>query len=226
MDHTYLHKPFAFVNNIILKKRKEMTNIMNKHYENENFYDALDIGTTEDNDYDHSNYLIKNLKKIKLFKSISDQKIDSHFFIKSLRKSITAEFTPEEIDQYRSDLVLSNATIEHVGNSKNQLQMISNIIKLTKKNFLLIMPNRYYPVDFHTQIPLIHWFPKNIHRKILSLIGLKFYSKEENLNLLSIDDLHSLFKNFYSIKYEIRYIRLFGFKSNYMIFGKIISKSK
>tara|TARA_B100000795_G_C22644042_1_gene377644 strand:+ start:209 stop:811 length:603 start_codon:yes stop_codon:yes gene_type:complete len=200
-----------------------MINIINKHYEDEDLYDALDIGTTEDEEYDHSNYLVKNLKKIKVFKSISDQKINSDFFTKLLNKSILKKLTPEEIDQYGSDLVLSNATIEHVGSSKNQLQMISNIIKLTKKNFLLIMPNRYHPIDFHTQIPLIHWFPKNIHRKILSLIGLKFYSKEQNLNLLSIEDLKNFLKNFHSIEYEIRYIRLFGFKSNYMIFGKIIS---
>jgi len=223
LNFIYLHKPTDFINSIILKKRKEMINIINKHYEDEDLYDALDIGTTEDEEYDHSNYLVKNLKKIKVFKSISDQKINSDFFTKLLNKSILKKLTPEEIDQYGSDLVLSNATIEHVGSSKNQLQMISNIIKLTKKNFLLIMPNRYHPIDFHTQIPLIHWFPKNIHRKILSLIGLKFYSKEQNLNLLSIEDLKNFLKNFHSIEYEIRYIRLFGFKSNYMIFGKIIS---
>jgi len=223
LSFIYLHKPTDFINSIILKKRKEMINIINKHYEDEDLYDALDIGTTEDEEYDHSNYLVKNLKKIKVFKSISDQKINSDFFTKLLNKSILKKLTPEEIDQYGSDLVLSNATIEHVGSSKNQLQMISNIIKLTKKNFLLIMPNRYHPIDFHTQIPLIHWFPKNIHRKILSLIGLKFYSKEQNLNLLSIEDLKNFLKNFHSIEYEIRYIRLFGFKSNYMIFGKIIS---
>ena len=223
MNFIYLHKPTDFINSIILKKRKEMINIINKHYEDEDLYDALDIGTTEDEEYDHSNYLVKNLKKIKVFKSISDQKINSDFFTKLLNKSILKKLTPEEIDQYGSDLVLSNATIEHVGSSKNQLQMISNIIKLTKKNFLLIMPNRYHPIDFHTQIPLIHWFPKNIHRKILSLIGLKFYSKEQNLNLLSIEDLKNFLKNFHSIEYEIRYIRLFGFKSNFIVFAKIIS---
>ena len=81
-------------------------------------------------------------------------------------------------------------------------------------------------IDFHTQIPLIHWLPKNIHRKILSLIGLKFYSKEENLNLLSLEELKNLLKNFHLIEYEIRSIRLFGFISNFMIFGKITNKSK
>ena len=86
---------------------------------------------------------------------------------------------------------------------------------------MIITPNRYHPIDFHTQIPLIHWLPKTIHRKILSLIGLKFYAQEENLNLLSKNDLVKFLNNFSNIEYDIRYINLLGFKSNFLIFGKI-----
>ena len=223
MSSIYLHKPNNFINNIILRKRKEMLDIINEYCENKDLHDALDIGSTNDIKNEHSNYLIKNLKKIKVFKSISDQKINSDFFADCLTKSILEKFTSDEINQYKSDLVLSNATIEHVGSSENQLQMISNIIKLSKKNFVLITPNRYHPIDFHTQIPFIHWLPKAIHRKILSLIGLKFYSKEKNLNLLSVTNLKNFLSNFDNIKYEIRYIRLFGFKSNFIVFVKIVS---
>jgi len=209
------------MNRIILKKRKEMLDIINKFYEKDELYDALDIGTTNDMEYYHSNYLIKNLKNLKTYKSISNQKIDSNFFIKTLNKSILERFSIDEINNYSSDLVLSNATIEHVGNSANQLQMISNIITLTKKKFCLITPNRSHPIDFHTQIPFIHWLPKKIHRKILSLIGLKFYSKEENLNLLSTTDLVNFLNNFDNIEYKIQYINFLGFKSNCIIFGKV-----
>ena len=55
------------MNRIILKKRKEMLDIINKFYEKDELYDALDIGTTNDIQYYHSNYLIKNLKNIKTF---------------------------------------------------------------------------------------------------------------------------------------------------------------
>ena len=220
MSVVYLHKPGQLVNQIILKKRKEMVKMINEYFKNISLNDALDIGTTNDMEYDHSNYLIKNLENIKIFKSISDQKITSSFFLKSITKSIIDDFTNEEVDQFQSDLVLSSATIEHVGNFTNQLKMISNIIKLTKKNFVIITPNRFHPIDFHTQIPFIHWFPRKVHRMILSLIGLKFYSKEENLNLLSQTDLKNFLNNFTNIEYEIRYINLIGFKSNFLIFGK------
>ncbi len=112
MSVVYLHKPGQLVNQIILKKRKEMVKMINEYFKDISLNDALDIGTTNDMEYDHSNYLIKNLENIKIFKSISDQKITSSFFQKSLTKSIIDDFTNEEVDQFQSDLVLSSATIE------------------------------------------------------------------------------------------------------------------
>ena len=196
-----------------------MIKLINKNLKSEVFFDALDIGTTDDMDYESSNYLIKNLEEINVFKSISDQKINSIFFLKSLNKSILDNFSADEIHQYKADIVISNATIEHVGNYKNQLKMISNIVDLTKKKFIITTPNRFHPFDFHTKIPLIHWLPKKIHRKILSIFGLKYFAREENLNLLSINDLKNLLNNFELIEYKVFYIRFFGFISNYIIIG-------
>ena len=203
-----------------------MIKLINKNLKGEVFFDALDIGTTDDMDYESSNYLIKNLEEIKVFKSISDQKINSIFFLKSLNKSILDNFSADEIHQYKADIVISNATIEHVGNYKNQLKMISNIIDLTKKKFIITTPNRFHPFDFHTKIPLIHWLPKKIHRKILSIFGLNYFAREKNLNLLSINDLKNLLNNFELIEYKVFYIRFFGFISNYIIIGtKWMTKS-
>ena len=183
---------------------------------------ALDIGTTNDLENESSNYLIKNIKNIKIFKSLSNQKIDPNFFQKSINKSITEDLTQDEIYSFGSDVVISNATIEHVGNLNSQLKMISNIIKLSKKFFIITTPNRYHPIDFHTKIPLIHWLPKNFHRKLLSILGLKYFADEKNLNLLSENDLKYLLNHFKNIEYRIHYIKLFNFKSNFIIIGKIL----
>ena len=82
-----------------------MVDMINKFYEKDEVYDALDIGTTNDMEYYHSNYLIKNLKNIKTYKSISNQKLDSNFFTKTLNKSILEEFSTDGINNYSSDLV-------------------------------------------------------------------------------------------------------------------------
>ena len=183
---------------------------------------SLDIGTTNDFDKKSSNLIIKNLREITILKSISNQKIDESFFNISLTKSITNDFTNIEIDKMSSDLVISSATIEHVGNEKNQIKMIENIIKLSKKYFVITTPNKLYPIDFHTKIPLIHWLPKKVHRFLLKIIGLNYLSKEENLNLLSKSDLEKMMKNFNDlVDFKIQTINLFNFVSNFVVIGKI-----
>ena len=218
----YSNKHNNLLDKIVIKKRYEMSEIINKYISNQSIEHALDIGTTDDDGFESSNYLIKNLRNIKIYRSISNQKINSKFFSKTLTKSITDNFSHEEIENYSSDLVISNATIEHVGDKNSQIKMTENIIKLSKKIFVITTPNRFYPFDFHTKIPLIHWLPKKIHRKILKIIGLEYFSKIENLNLLSKDDILEIFSNFKNIKYKIFHIKLAQIKSNFIIIGEII----
>ena len=120
----------------------------------------------------------------------------------------------------KSDLVISNATIEHVGNFNNQKKMIQNIILLTKKYFIITTPNRFHPIDFHTKLPFLHWFPKNIHRRILKILKLDFFSREENLNLLGKNELKNLLTVSGAKNYKIFDITFLGFKSNYIVIGK------
>ena len=206
---------------IITKKRSQIVDIINDQIILNNINEVLDIGTTNDTKNKSSNFIVKNLKNVKNFYSISDQLITSSFFKKTLQKSITENFSEYEIENLKSDLVISNATIEHVGNYDNQKAMINNMIKLSKKMIIISTPNRYHPLEFHTKIPFIHWLPKNIHRKILKNIKLTFFSKEENLNLLSKSDLSSFVEN-EKVKSEFKYIKFLFFKSNLIFIGKKI----
>ena len=217
----YVINHYNFFDKIILKKRLEISNIINNKIKDLQIHDALDIGTTSDDKNASSNIIIKNIKNIDNFKCISDQIINSNFFNKKLKKSITEEFSEKELYEFSSDLVISNATIEHVGGELKQKKMLENIIKLTKKIFIITTPNRFYPIELHTKIPLLHWFPKPIYRKILKIIGLPFYANEENLNLLSADELKKMLNN-QKITYEIKFLKLFFFKSNIIIIGEKI----
>jgi len=217
--NTYLRSHTKLTDNIIHKKRLEIISIIKGELENKSFIDILDIGTTQDNSKS-SNLIIKNLKNFQKYKSISNQKIKSNFFSKFLKKYITQELSSNEIEEFSSDVVISNATIEHVGSYLEQLKMIENIIKLTKKIFIIVTPNRMHPIEFHSKIPFLHWLPKKLHRKILSIFGLKYLSREENLNLLKSSDLINMMKNFENVKYDIKYLRFLLFKSNLILIGK------
>jgi len=220
-DTIYAINHYNFFDKIVFKKRLEISNIINNIIKDLQIHDALDIGTTSDDKNASSNIVIKNIKNIDKFKCISDQMVNSNFFNKRLKKSITEEFSENELYDFSSDLVVSNATIEHVGGELKQKKMIENIIKLTKKIFIITTPNRFYPIELHTKIPLIHWFPKSTYRKILKFLGLSFYANEENLNLLSANELKKMLNN-QKITYEIKFIKLMFFKSNIIIIGKKI----
>ena len=209
----YSRNHFKIFDKIITKKRLEIVDIINSQIVLNNISDILDIGTTSDTENISSNFIIKNLKNVKNFYSISDQLITLPFFKKKLQKSIIENFSEYEIENFKSDLVVSNATIEHVGNYNNQKAMVSNMIKLSKKMVIISTPYRYHPLEFHTKIPFIHWLPKKIHRMILKKFNLVFYSKEENLNLLSRSDLSSFIKN-EKIKSEFKYIKFLFLRSN------------
>ncbi len=219
-EKIYLTKHYSFFEKILLKKRKEILIILKEFLNKKEINDILDVGTTDDEKNESSNYLVKNLGEDKYYKSISDQSITSNFFSKSLKKSITENLTQDEIEKFKSDLVISNATIEHVGSFENQIKMCNNIISLSKKYFIIMTPNRFHPFEFHTKIPIIHWLPKKFHRSILRLFGLKFFAEEKNLNLLSEFDLRLIMKKCNKTNYEIKYVNFFSIKSNFILIGK------
>ena len=222
LEKTYSQAHYSFIDQVIQKKREKMLILIKEFLKNKDIEDVLDVGSTEDEKNKSSNYIVKNLGNYKKYKSISDQSINSDFFSVKVKKSITEDYTVSEIEDYKSDLVISNATIEHVGNLENQTKMCKNILKLSKKYFIIITPNRYHPLDFHTKLPFFHWLPKKIHRKILSILGMHFLSKEENLNLLSNNDLQRIMEKLNHSNFEVKKIDFLFFTSNLLLFGKTI----
>jgi hypothetical protein len=176
----------------------------------------LDIGTSPvDNEY--QNYLIHKYPYKRKITCVSNVKLNK---IKQRYPEIkTLQCDGREIPLKNNsfDIVISNATIEHVGNKRNQTKFIKEAVRLSKKLVFISTPNRYFPIDFHTLIPLIHWFPKKIHRFILKKIGLDFFSKESNLNLLSDNELRNICENLKIKNYTINKIRILGFCTNLVL---------
>ena len=224
MEHKglYITNHFKFFDKIIIKKRNEIIFIIKNEIKINKIKikNILDIGSTDDKDSEIANYVVKNLKISKKINAITNKRISSNIFNKILIRSITKNLNNNQIKKYSADLVISNATIEHVGKLNNQKKMLINVCKLTKKIFFLITPYRFFPIEVHTKIPLLHFLPKHIFRKILKILKLNFYSKEENLNLLSICDIrkisHNLKKKFIL---KIIYVRTFFFISNIILIG-------
>jgi hypothetical protein len=57
------------------------------------------------------------------------------------------------------DVAWSNAVLEHVGDYEAQVVFVRELARVSDAIFLTT-PNRAFPVEMHTRLPLIHWLPK------------------------------------------------------------------
>lgn len=113
------------------------------------------------------------------------------------------------------DLVVSFAVIEHVGDRSRQAAFVRELLRVGK-TCCITTPNRGYPIEFHTILPLVHWLPPSLFRRVLRWIGMSFWAKEENLNLLSRRDLLRLVPA--GTEVELRSFKLLGFVSNLLVY--------
>jgi SAM-dependent methyltransferase len=56
------------------------------------------------------------------------------------------------------DIVFSNAVIEHVGGEEEQRRFVAESLRVGRRAFITT-PNRWFPIEVHTRLPLVHWLP-------------------------------------------------------------------
>jgi hypothetical protein len=57
------------------------------------------------------------------------------------------------------DIAFSNAVLEHVGQRDDQRAFVHELCRVGRRVFLTT-PNRLFPIDVHTLLPLLHWLPR------------------------------------------------------------------
>ncbi|MBI3550911.1 MAG: class I SAM-dependent methyltransferase [Elusimicrobia bacterium] len=115
------------------------------------------------------------------------------------------------------DIGFSSATIEHVGSRRQQGLFLSELLRVSKRAVFLTTPNRYFPVELHTRLPLVHRLPPAVFRSILRRLGFSFYAEEANLNLVSRAELKGLLPAAKFKRAELRTCSFFGLPSNLIL---------
>jgi SAM-dependent methyltransferase len=87
------------------------------------------------------------------------------------------------------DIVHSNAVIEHVGPRPRQELVVREALRVGRRVFLTT-PNRWFPVEVHTRLPLVHWLPEGLSGRVYDLKGMPW--AREN-HLLGPRELRALF---------------------------------
>jgi SAM-dependent methyltransferase len=87
------------------------------------------------------------------------------------------------------DIVFSNAVIEHVGGREQQRALVSEAIRVGRRVFITT-PNRRFPVEVHTRLPLVHWLPESLAHRVYRAAGKDFAT---DVHLLSRRSFAALF---------------------------------
>jgi len=68
------------------------------------------------------------------------------------------------------DIVFSNAVIEHLGGRERQRLFVSEAIRVGRRVFITT-PNRRFPIEVHTRLPLVHWLPDAVSHPVYGMTG-------------------------------------------------------
>lgn len=87
------------------------------------------------------------------------------------------------------DVTFSNAVIEHVGDAARQRAFVAEAVRVSRRAFVTT-PNRWFPVEVHTRLPLVHWLPEAVAHRAYDL-ARRPWGKENHL--LGPAELRALF---------------------------------
>ena len=207
----------ALASKISLHFRKQMFAKFMEHMKPTAEHNVIDVGVTSDDQYQESNYFEKLYpykNRIVCVGTEDGSYLEDKYESIKFRRIEPHQALPFKDKEF--DIAFSSAVLEHVGNHEQQAAFIREIMRISK-SFFITTPNRWFPVEFHTSIPFLHYLPKTIFRWVLGLFGETYWNKEENLNLLSKKELLSLFPNQTNVLLDR--VSMFGIPTNLIAFG-------
>jgi ubiquinone/menaquinone biosynthesis C-methylase UbiE len=179
----------------------------------------LDVGVAADVTYESSNYLEQWYPHKRAITAVG---IDDAAFIEKLYgvRFVQASGLRLPFRDRTFDVVHSSAVLEHVGSLQNQIAFVQECCRVACKWVFLTTPNRWFPVEFHTVMPLVHWLPKKTFRTLMRAVGYGFFADERNLNLLSGREIRAICACVHGFEIRVSAVSLWGWPSNLLLIGR------
>jgi Methyltransferase domain len=176
----------------------------------------LDVGANAIEYSDTDNYLEKHYPYPSQITVVS---LDDTSNLKTQYPEVTfiqADGTKLPFKDSEFDIAYSNAVIEHVGSYESQKAFLSELARVSKRGYLTT-PNRHFPIEVHTRVPLLHLLlPKFLFDTFLRCIG-KAWAAEDYMHLLTKHDLEKLLSDADISHYHITHNRFFGLTMTYTL---------
>ncbi len=152
---------------------------------------VLDVGVT-DSDWRSSNFLESQYPWPDHITAVAIQAMPTFERTFPEVRLVVADGRELPFEDNSFDIGFSNAVIEHVGSRESQRRFVEELVR-TCRTVFIATPNAGFPVDPHTLLPFVHWFPRPIRHRLLSWSGNRQWASEEALNPLRAGTLRSLF---------------------------------
>jgi SAM-dependent methyltransferase len=109
----------------------------------------------------------------------------------------------------------SNAVLEHVGDRDAQRLFLQEMYRVCRVA-LVTTPNRLFPVEVHTRLPLLHWLPARMFERVLRWTG-KAWAGGNYMRLLSRRELGQLLREAGISRYRIVRDRFMLFTMDFVV---------
>jgi SAM-dependent methyltransferase len=153
----------------------------------------LDIGVTSDTTHPESNFLERAYpwkRQITCVGTEDGSHLEREYPGVRFVRVNAGEAVPFEDGSF--DIVFSNAVIEHVGGAARQRAFAAEALRVARRVFL-VTPNRWFPFETHTGLPLAHYLPARAFRAVLRRTPYAIWASEDRLNLLTASSLAAVF---------------------------------
>jgi hypothetical protein len=178
---------------------------------------VLDVGVTSDRTYQASNYLEAWYPRKDMITAVG---IDDASFLRTQypgMRFVRADGFSLPFRDQAFDVVHSSAVIEHVGSFARQCAFVRECCRVARRAVFITTPNRWFPVEFHTVLPVVHWLPKPMFRSLMRRTGRGFFSEEGNLNLMTGPELRRAAAESDGFEHNVSYVSLGGWPSNLLL---------
>lgn len=177
---------------------------------------VLDVGVTSDRSYEASNYLEAWYPDKGAITAVG---MDDAGFLRRLYPGLNFVQADGRRLPFRDgsfDVIHSSAVIEHVGSRLDQRRFVDELCRVARRGVFLTTPNRWFPAEFHTLLPFVHWLPQKQFHRVLKATGRAGFADEHVLNLLDRAALRGLCPNS-GWRVRLTGLRLGGITSNLLL---------
>ena len=119
----------------------------------------LDVGVSQTDDLPGENYFLRRYPYPGQVTAVGVQNLESLHERYPEVNFVQADGRYLPFEDAEFDVVHSNAVIEHVGPRDEQERFVAELVRVSSAGFVTT-PNRWFPIEAHTHLPLFHWLPR------------------------------------------------------------------